>query len=136
MKNMDDNRTIRITIRFTKAESERIEKKFGETRFLSRTEYLRNMILNRKIISYYRNQSLDEVMEELILLRQELNFVGHNFNQAVRKLNAFAEMPDAETWKAALSCLKNQIEPKIHQIKDRIQNYAEIWSQKSSQEKV
>jgi hypothetical protein len=69
-------------------------------------------------------------MEELILLRQELNFVGHNFNQAVKKLNSFAEMPDAYYWKNAIDISRDQLEPCIKKIKDRINAYADLWSQK------
>ena len=34
-----------------------------------------------------RNQSLDDFMAEAIRLRNELNRIGNNFNQAVKKLH-------------------------------------------------
>ncbi|TKB99150.1 plasmid mobilization protein [Pedobacter cryophilus] len=132
----DENRIIRVTIRFKKSEFEKIEAKYKRTAFRHLNEYLRNVILDKKITNLYRNQSMDELMEGLILLRQELNYVGHNFNQAVKKLNSFAEMPDAHYWKKAMDISRNELEPCIKNIKDKMNNYADLWSQKLLAEKV
>ena len=75
---------------------------------------------------------MDDMLEELILLRRELNYFGNNFNQAVHKLNSVMGMPDAKLWEEALAVLRDQLEPSIREIKDKLNNYSEIWSQKSS----
>lgn len=72
---------------------------------------------------------MDEILEELISLRTELNYVGHNFNQAVHKLNSVAGMPEANIWQSVLEVLRDQLEPSVRQIKDRNNNYSDIWSQ-------
>lgn len=79
---------------------------------------------------------MDEEMEELIQLRKELNFIGHNYNQTVKKLNSVIDMPEARYWQEMLSVSKNELEPCIRKIKDRINQFADLWSQKSFPEKV
>ena len=37
------------------------------------------------LVATYRNQSLDDFMTEMMQLRSELNSIGNNFNQAVKK---------------------------------------------------
>jgi hypothetical protein len=73
---------------------------------------------------------MDELMDELILLRQELNYIGHNFNQVVKKLNSFIELPEIYYWENAIDISRGQLEPCIKDIKDRINAYADLWSQK------
>jgi hypothetical protein len=79
---------------------------------------------------------MDDVLEELILLRKEVNFFGNNFNQVVRKLNSVSGMPDAAIWQSLLEVLRDQIEPSMTQIKERISNYSDLWSRKLSAEKA
>lgn len=136
MKEKTENRVIRVTLRFTESEFEKIQGKIKNTRFRNLSSYLRYVLLEKKIVTLYRNQSVDEEMEELIQLRKELNFVGHNFNQTVKKLNSVIDMPDARYWQQMLNVSKKELEPNIKNIKERINQFADLWSQKSSPEKV
>lgn len=131
-----ENRTRRITLRFKPDEYEIIEKRFRKTRFRKMSEYNRNVLLQKPVTITYRDRSMDEVLEELILLRKELNYIGNNFNQAVYKLNSVMGMPDAELWQEMLVVLRDQLEPSMKQIKDKLNNYSELWSQKLSAEKI
>ncbi|HUH19355.1 plasmid mobilization protein [Albibacterium sp.] len=133
---MMENRTRRITLRFKPDEYEIIEKRFRKTRFRKMSEYNRNVLLQKPVTITYRDRSMDEVLEELILLRKELNYIGNNFNQAVYKLNSVMGMPDAELWQEMLVVLRDQLEPSMKQIKDKLNNYSELWSQKLSAEKI
>lgn len=129
---MEENRTRRITIRFKPEEFEVIEKRFEKSMFRKISEYSRSVLLQKPVIFTYRDKSMDDMLEELILLRRELNYFGNNFNQAVHKLNSVIGMPDAKLWQEALTVLRDQIEPSIGEIKDKLNNYSQIWSQKSS----
>ena len=62
---------------------------------------------------------MDEVLEELILLRKELNAIGINFNQAVWKLNSVEGMPDAHIWQAMIVVLRDKLELALIQIKKK-----------------
>lgn len=136
MKEKKENRVIRVTLRFNKSEYKKIQQRMSNTRFRNMSSYLRYVLLEKKITTLYRNQSMDEEMEELIQLRKELNFIGHNYNQTVKKLNSVIDMPDARYWQEMLSVSKNELEPCIRKIKERINQFADLWSQKSFPEKV
>lgn len=125
-----------MNTRFTPEEYDIIRSRFKKSMFRKMSEYSRSVLLHKPVIFTYRDKSMDDMLEELILLRRELNYFGNNFNQAVHKLNSVMGMPDAKLWQEALTVLRDQLEPSIGEIKDKLNNYSEIWSQKSSAEKT
>lgn len=99
------------------------------------SEYTRDILLKKQITFIYRNKSMDDVLEELILIRKELNLVGNNFNQVVRKLNSVSDPSDAKPWEATLTVLRDELQPAIIHIKDRMNDFSDIWSQGLSNKK-
>jgi len=136
MKKTEENRSRRIITRLKPEEYKVIQDRFKKTMFRKMSEYSRNVLLEKTITVTHRDKSMDEVLEELILLRKELNAIGINFNQAVRKLNSVEGMPDANIWQAMIVVLRDKLEPAIIQIKERVSDYADIWSQRLSVEKA
>ncbi|MGX5690253.1 plasmid mobilization protein [Arcticibacter tournemirensis] len=136
MRKEDEKRSRIFLLRLKPKEFDTVNNDFKRTRFRSLSEYTRSMLLEKSITVLHRDAAMDEILEELILLRKEINFIGNNFNQAVRKLNSVSGMPEAKIWQSMLEVLRDQLEPSIRQIKDRINNYSDIWSQKSSAEKA
>lgn len=122
------NRTRRLILRLTPEEYEKIERRFRKSMFRNISEYSRAVLLKKPVTLTYRDQSMDDVLEELILLRRELNYIGNNFNQAVYKLNSVMGMPEAKLWQEALTVLRDQLEPSLRKIKVRLDDYSEIWS--------
>ncbi len=47
---------------------------------------------------YQRNKSLDDFMAEMIVLRKQLNAIGNNQNQAVKKLHTLHQIPEFRNW--------------------------------------
>src|SRR5690606_20896747 len=90
------------------------------------------VLLKKPVTFTYRDKSMDDVLEELILLRRELNYIGNNFNQAVYKLNSVMGMPEAKLWQEALTVLRDQLEPSLREIKVKLDDYSEIWSRCSN----
>ncbi|MET4082980.1 hypothetical protein ABIB40_002947 [Pedobacter sp. UYP30] len=136
MMKIEENRTRRLIIRLKPQEFALIESRFKKSIFRKLSEYTRNVLFEKSTTVFHRDKSMDDILEELILLRKELNFIGNNFNQAVRKLNSVHDMPDAELWEAMLTVLRDELQPSIEQIKNRLNNYSELWSQRLSVEKV
>ena len=136
MKKTEENRTRRIITRLKPEEYKVIQYRFKKTMFRKMSEYSRNVLLEKTITVTHRDQSMDEVLEELIMLRKELNAIGINFNQAVRKLNSVAGTPDAYIWEATLTILRDQLEPSIKELKHRMAQYSDVWSQKLSAERA
>ena len=133
---MDENRSRVILIRLKPNEYKLLENRFQKSMFQYMSEYSRSVLLQKPVIFIYSDKSMDDMLEELVLLRRELNYIGNNFNQAVHKLNSVMGMPDAKLWEEALTVLRDQLEPSMREIKDKLNNYSEIWSQKLSAEKT
>lgn len=45
-----------------------------------------------------RNKSLDDLMTEMIELRNQLSAIGNNFDQAVHKLHVLDKIPEFRQW--------------------------------------
>lgn len=78
-------------MRFTPYEFDRLEKQFKKTTCLKLSEYLRRLIFDKPVVTTYRNSSMDEFMEGMIQLKGELNSIGVNFNQLVKKVNTYKD---------------------------------------------
>jgi len=126
----EENRSKVLLTRLKPGEYEQLEKRFKKTRFRKLSEYARSILLEQPVIVQYRDKSMDEILEELVLLRQELNAIGNNLNQAVRNINSAHGNADTRLWMNLLAVINSKLEPSIGQIKERMNQYAELWSQK------
>jgi hypothetical protein len=136
MENEEENRSRRIIVRLKPTEFKVVDARFKKTMFRKFSEYTRSVLLEKSITVTYRDRSMDEVLEELILLRKELNAIGNNLNQVVRNINSSEGNADSRLWLTLLGLINGKLEPGIGQIKDRMNNYAELWSQKLRAERA
>jgi MobC-like protein len=136
MNEQEENRNRWLNIRLKPDEYKVLEKRFSKTTFQTMSEYHRALLLGDPVTVIHRDKSMDEVLEELVLLRRELNFVGNNLNQAVRNINSAHGFPDTRLWMNLLTIINGKLEPSINQIKEGINKYADLWSQKLKVEKV
>jgi hypothetical protein len=130
MATQEDKRIQWKNLRFTPEEYQLLEKRFKKTSFRKLSEYMRNVLLEKPVTVNYRDNAMDDVLEEMILLRQELNAIGNNLNQAMRNINSAHGSADTRLWMNLLGVINTKLEPSINQIKDRMNQYADIWSQK------
>ncbi|MBL4674605.1 MAG: plasmid mobilization relaxosome protein MobC [Mucilaginibacter sp.] len=125
-----DKLTRVLLTRFRQAEYEMINNRFKKTRFRKLSEYVRSVLLGKPVTIFYRDRSMDELLEEMISMRQELNAIGNNLNQAMRSINAMHGNADVRLWIDLLTVVNSKLEPAIQHIKDQMNNYAGVWSQK------
>lgn len=125
-----DNRTRWKNLRFQPDEYQLLEGRFKKTPFRKLSEYMRSVLLEKPVTVFYRDKAMDDVLEEMVLLRQELNAIGNNLNQAMRSINSAHGQADTRLWMNLMSVINSKLEPSIHQIKERMNQYADIWSQK------
>ncbi len=122
MENINDlENKKRLHVRFTPKEFEKINSRFAKTTCRKISEYSRNILLGKPVTFYTRNQSLDEFMLEMIRLRKELNHIGHNFNQAVKK-TSHAWMPVLwfRRWVLFQESRQKQLIDKVGTIQEKI----------------
>jgi hypothetical protein len=130
MENDNENRSRWLKIRLRPTEEESLNKRYKKSTFQNLSEYGRAMILGEPVTIVHRDKSMDEVLEELALLRRELNHIGNNLNQAVKNINSAHGFPDTKLWMNLMTIINSKLEPSIAEIKERMNKYADLWSQK------
>ncbi len=118
-----------IGVRLTPKEYEQIEKQCKNSTANKMSEYVRRIMFNKPITVYQRNKSLDDFMAEMILLRNELNGIGNNFNQAVKKLHTLQQIAEFRSWIITYELEKQILFNKVDEIKNRINIIADEWLQ-------
>ena len=126
MKKKIVTRSRRVTIRFTGDEYNKLQRQFKDTTTRKLSDYLRKVLPHQKVTTVTRDRSLDDLVAELIQLRRELNALGNNFNQAVKRLHTLDRIEEKNHWaehyeKAGLSIAGKvaEIEQKMLQISSR-----------------
>jgi hypothetical protein len=129
MKRENSNRTRIVGLRFTPEEFKKIECKWKASTCQKLSGYIRKHLFNKPVTTYYRNQSLDEFVLEIIALRRELNALGNNFNQAVKKLHTLQQIPEFKAWIISHELEKKNLFNKVEEIKNHFQKISEKWLQ-------
>lgn len=129
MKEEKTNRTRLVSLRLTTKEYQTIWAKCKTTTCRKLSEYIRRVLLEKKLTLFTRNQSMDDFMAELIQLRNELNAIGNNYNQVVKKLHLIQTMPELKAWFLLNESAKVSMAKKVNEIKSRINEFSDKWSQ-------
>jgi acyl carrier protein phosphodiesterase len=125
----NSNRTRIIGLRLTPEEYVKIERKWKASSCRKLSDYARRKFFDKPMVSTYRNQSVDDFMAEMVLLRAELNHIGNNFNQAVKRLNTLNQITEFRSWLIAYEVEKKTLFNKVDEIKKHVQKIAESWLQ-------
>lgn len=129
MSEQNNNRTKWLHLRLKPEEYARIQKQFSKTTCRKISDYSRKMLLGKAVVATYRNQSLDDFMTEMMQVRNELNSIGNNFNQAVKKLHTLQQIPEFKAWIITYELEKQILLNKVDEIKNRINKIADQWLQ-------
>jgi hypothetical protein len=129
MSETKNNRNQWLHIRLTESELEKLNTGFEKSTSRKLSEYARRILLEKPITYYQRNQSIDDFVTEMILLRNELSAIGNNFNQAVKKLHTLDDVPEIKTWAILNESIKEKFMQKIEEIKKHINQFSDQWSQ-------
>lgn len=130
MKERNPIRSKWLTIRLNEAEEKRLIKIYNRTTSSTLSEYARDVLLGEPVTIKYRNQTVDEFLEEMILLKKELNAIGNNFNQAVHKLHTLDHISEIKTWAILNEASKKSFMKKVDEIISKMTQIYEQWSQK------
>ena len=129
MERENSNRSRRITLRLTEKEYAKIESLFKASTCRKLSDYVRKNLFNRPITNTYRNQSLDDLMEETVVLSSELRAIGNNINQIAKKMNSFKTLSEFKTQVFWFEVDKKKLLEKIEEIKIHSQKFSEQWLQ-------
>lgn len=129
MKDKESNRTKMFKCRMTPQEHKKLVQKCKKTLCRDLSEFVRHCIFEKPVIRIYRNQSLDDLMKEMSVMRTELNRIGNNFNQSVKRLHTLSQIAEFRTWMITYELEKKTLANKMDEIKKQIKIIAESWLQ-------
>ncbi|ABQ06667.1 mobilisation protein (MobC) [Flavobacterium johnsoniae] len=129
MERENSNRSRRITLRLTEKEYAKIESLFKASTCRKLSDYIRRHLFCRPITSTYRNQSLDDLMEETVVLSSELRAIGNNINQIARKVNTLKMIPDFKGHLYLFEVQRKKLSDKMEEISSHTQKISEQWLQ-------
>lgn len=80
------------------------------------------------MIVRFRSQSADDYLAVLLGLKNELNAIGNNFNQAVHKLHKFDKFSEIKAWAILNETSKNIFMKKVADISEKMSEIYERLS--------
>lgn len=129
METENNNRKRRIYVRLTEKEFTTLETHCKNTTCRSVSDYVRHCLFNRPVATMTRDVSADEAITQMSHLNRELNAIGSNFNQLVRKVNATSQAVEIKSLLLLFDSQTKAMFSKIDEVKEQLQKLAERWLQ-------
>jgi archaellum component FlaC len=123
------SRTRLLQARLTPGEYEKVQKKFSKTICRKLSDYVRKVLLDKPVTVNMRNESLDAFMAEMIALRNELNAIGNNYNQLIKRLHVLQDIPEIKSWLLHHESARKILLNKVEEIKTKINSIDDQWLQ-------
>ncbi len=129
MKDGKTNRTRIIGLRLTPEEFDKIKRKWKASTCQKLSDYIRRLLFEKPIVTTYRSKTEDDAIAELSRLRTELNHIGTNYNQVVKRLHTLQNLEEFKRWFVAYEVEKRTLSNKVEEIKKHMQKLVEKWLQ-------
>ena len=130
---MKDTKKVRskwLTVRLSEDEEKKLQKFCSHTTAKGLSEYARDVLLKEPVTVIYRNASADDFLSQMIDLKNELNAIGNNFNQAVHKLHMLDHAHEIKAWAILNEAGKKEFQKKTEEILEKLSQIYSLWSQK------
>jgi hypothetical protein len=109
-----------VVVRMNDEEYKTLEDLRKKTTTKYTSTYARKVLLQKPVVVKYRNVSADAFLQEMLLLKKELNYIGNNFNQAVHKLHILEKIPEFRVWVLNNEQMQRMIVEKTKAIEKRM----------------
>lgn len=129
MKEKKETKSLTFKIRFSESELQKIRSGYSNSTCRTLTAYMRKLLLNKPVTVKIRNASLDAFMAEMITLRNELNAVGNNYNQLIKRLHILKDFPEIKNWLLLHESARKILLNKVDEIKSKINSIDDKWLQ-------
>jgi hypothetical protein len=124
------NRGRKVSIRLQQAEYDQLVQRYKESTCWKMSEYIRDVLMNRPVTVRHRNQSADEFLSVALQLKKELQILGSNYSQVVRKMHRLQDKAGLLEWMAELEAAQKAILEKVKEIGETMHKIYQLWSQK------
>jgi hypothetical protein len=128
MKEKNTTRTKWIHLRLTPDEMKILKIGFEKSLCPKLSDYARKNMLGKPVVLKYRNTSVDELVLEISRLRTELNAIGNNHNQAVKKLHSLGQISEFKNWILSSQQDRDKLFEAIENIKNCMLKLVDKWS--------
>ncbi len=118
-----------IGLRLTEDEFGVLEGRWKKSTVARLSEFVRRVLFGKTITVKTRNQSLDDFMAEMMLLRKELNAIGVNVNQATHRLHTLDYLPQMQAWLSVWDRDKDKVFEQIGAINVALEKIEAQWLQ-------
>ena len=129
METENNNRKRRIYVRLTDKEFTTLESRCKNTTCRSVSDYVRRCLFSKPITTITRDASADDAITQMSHLNRELNAIGSNLNQLVRKVNATSQAAEIKGLLMLFDSQKKTMFSKIDEVKEQLQKLSEKWLQ-------
>ena len=123
------NRTKLLQVRLTPHEFQKIYDGCSHSTCNKLSDYARKKLLNKPITIYHRNQSFDDFMTEMAALIKELNAIGNNYNQVVKRFHSLQNLNEVNAWAIINESSKKIMASKVDEINSKIDKINAQWLQ-------
>lgn len=117
-----------ISFRVKPAEYQKIHGLFSKSTHRKLSEYARNVLLQKPVTIKARNESADQFLHEMIGLKKELNAIGNNYNQAVKKLHTLNHISEVKGWLNSHEALHHNFLLLTERIFQKLNKIHQQWS--------
>lgn len=123
------NKNHSLNIRITTAENSKLDNLYKASTCRSKAEYARQLIFNRPVRIFYRNQSLDDLIEEIVILNREINILKDKLSITVQRLHPHRiSTEDRESLQGTEVKIEG-LNKKMDEVKNQIEKIVEKWLQ-------
>lgn len=121
--------TAEITCNVTPEDYAKIKQRYQSSTCRSVSEYTRNILLNKPITLLYRDQSLDDLIEEIVVLNNEINILKNKQQELIEKLDQYPEIQGLRESLKMLEQVTQMFCQRITEIKVQFEKITSKWSQ-------
>ena len=120
-----------LNIRLTEAEHRHMMQAFSRTTDKKLSSYARKLLLGKPVKIIYKDATLDAFVQEMVVLRKELNGIGNNFNQLIKRIHSVWQTPEQLLLLKYSEKMQAQLVEKASQITSCVRKITEQWYQNS-----
>jgi hypothetical protein len=117
-----------ISFRVKENEYQQIYKHYESSTSRQLSDYARKVLMNKPVNIKYRNASADELLESIIQLKKEMNAIGNNINQSVKRLHKMEHLIEIKAWMQLHEQHRNRLYELIELINQKLDKSLSQWS--------
>lgn len=129
MKEKRNNKTKMIFVRLEEQDYQTLISRQKSTTERNLSAYCRKLLMAKPVIKSVQNDSLREILYALSQLQKDLNGIGNNYNQMVKRLHTTDKIPEIKTWFLHYLNEKERMLSAIEDIRQYLDKTAEKWLQ-------